>query len=382
MLKVISFYLPQFHSIPENDEVWGKGFTEWNSVKSATSLYKGHNQPRIPKNDNYYNLLDENTLLWQTKLAKDYKVYGFCIYHYWFSGKLLLNKPLELLRESKKIHFPYCICWANESWTNAWAARGKPKSFLKQKYGDKKEWKDHFDYLLKFFKDPDYIVENNEPMLVIYRPESIPNLNERLDYWNELAIENGFNGLCLSYQQVDFRMSPNSDDSRFKYSIEYQPKYALTDLEAEKKTYSKGLRHFIRKKIENVNLRVIENILEYRDNYKAQKYGPNVYQYSKVAEKVVSRKAVDKKSVAGMFVGYDDTPRKGRKGAVIQSSPVLFSKYLFKQVENVKKNYSNDYLFMFAWNEWGESGYLEPDSNFQYAYLDAIRNAVDEYDKK
>lgn len=96
----------------------------------------------------------------------------------------------------------------------------------------------------------------------------------------------------------------------------------------------------------------------------------------------LSRKAVDKKSVAGMFVGYDDTPRKGRKGAVIQSSPVLFSKYLFKQVENVKKNYSNDYLFMFAWNEWGESGYLEPDSNFQYAYLDAIRNAVDEYDKK
>lgn len=384
MLKVIAFYLPQFHSIPENDEVWGEGFTEWNSVRSAKSLFEGHNQPRVPKDDNYYNLLEESTLLWQTELAKTHGVYGFCIYHYWFSGKILLNKPLEILRNSKKIHFPYCICWANESWTNAWTATGKPKSFLEQKYGDKREWKKHFDYLLNFFKDPDYIVENNKPMLVIYRPEKIPDLNKRLDYWNELAIENGFDGICFSYQQIDFRMATNRDDSRFTYSIEYQPRYALTDLKKEigKKTYIKKFFHFSKKILEMTKFKFIEKAFNLIDDWRARKNGPIVYEYSKMAEKIIERKAVDKKSVAGMFVGYDDTPRKGRKGMVIQSSPELFSKYLFKQVKNVKNNYSNDYLFMFAWNEWGESGYLEPDSKFKYDYLDAIKKAVNEYDKK
>lgn len=386
MLKVISFYLPQFHSIPENDAVWGKGFTEWNSVQSAKPLFKNHNQPRVPLDNNYYNLLNEKTLLWQTKLAESHNIYGFCIYHYWFSGKLLLNKPLEILKNSKKIHFPYCICWANESWTNAWTATGKPKSFLKQEYGDMNEWKEHFNYLLNFFKDPDYIVENNKPMLVIYRPENIPNLNKKLDYWNKLAIENGFDGLCFAYQQLEFREMSNKDDSRFTYSIEYQPKYALSDLERQnenKKTKSfRKIRHSMRKQIEETNSHFAEIMLNKWDNWKAQRKGPKIYEYSRIADRVIERKALDEKSVAGMFVGYDDTPRKGKKGTVIQSTSNSFSKYLFKQVENVKRNYSNEYLFMFAWNEWGESGYLEPDTKYKCEYLDAIKRAVEYFDEK
>lgn len=385
MLKIISFYLPQFHTIPENDEVWGKGFTEWNSVRSAKSLFKNHNQPRVPQNNNYYNLLNENTILWQTELAKKNKIYGFCIYHYWFSGKKILNKPLEILRDSKKIHFPYCICWANESWTNAWKSSGKPESFLQQKYGDQTEWKEHFEYLLSFFKDPDYIVEKNKPMVVIYRPENIPNLNKRLDYWSKLAIENGFDGICYSYQQVDFRNSPSKDDSRFTYSIEYQPKYALTDLDNERIKSAgkvKRIRHLLRNYLLSSNVNLFEKFIKNKDERNAQKNGPMVFNYAEVASKVVKRKAVDDKSIAGMFVGYDDTPRKGRKGLVIQSNPELFSNYLFKQVENVRDNYSNEYLFIFAWNEWGESGYLEPDTKYGSKYLGAIKKVVEHFDEE
>ena len=249
MVKVISYYLPQFHSIPENDAVWGKGFTEWNNVKAAKPYFQGHNQPRVPLNSNYYNLLNENTIAWQAKLAQDNGIYGWCIYHYWFSDKILLNKPLELLHRSDNIHMPYCICWANESWTNAWVSSGKPESFLKQEYGDKAEWKRHFEYLLQFFADPDYINENGCPLVVIYRPENIPNLNSCLDYWTELAVQNGLPGLTFAFQAIDFSLQLHSDASRFTYDIEYQPKYALHDLalkQLESSSFSDKLKHSIK----------------------------------------------------------------------------------------------------------------------------------------
>lgn len=390
MLKVIAFYLPQFHSIPLNDQVWGKGFTEWNSVKSAKPLFAQHDQPRVPENNNYYNLLDEETILWQTRLAKQNNVYGFCIYHYWFSGTLLLNKPLELLHNSKQIHFPYCICWANESWKNAWTATDKPESFLEQKYGDKLEWKKHFDYLLQFFKDEDYIVENNRPLLVIYRPESIPNLNESLEYWNQLARENGFDGIEYAYQQIEFEQDPASDDSKFTYSIEYQPRYALTDFETEKEerlSVSKKMKRDLKAVIKKNCLKIATKFFKRSTSkfvashkQRAISKGPKIYSYTSLMEKVIQRHATSEKSVAGMFVGYDDTPRKSRRGMVMQSNPKLFREYLFKQAYNVKYHYQNDYLFMFAWNEWGESGYLEPDEEYGKQYLSVIKDVVDQYE--
>ena len=165
-MKIIAFYLPQFHEIPENNKWWGKGFTEWVNVKKARPLFENHNQPRVPLNKNYYNLLDEKTQKEQVKLANDYGLYGFCFYHYWFDGKLLLEKPVEKFLENKSLDTHFCICWANEHWTNAWANK-EAKVLIEQKYGNKKEWKEHFDYLLNFFKDDRYIKENNKPLLVI-----------------------------------------------------------------------------------------------------------------------------------------------------------------------------------------------------------------------
>ena len=151
-MKIIAFYLPQFHNIPENDEWWGDGFTEWVNVKAAKPLFEGHQQPKVPLNDNYYNLLDDNVKIWQAKIAKEHGVYGFCYYHYWFSGKMLLEKPMEQMLKNKAVDIPFCISWANETWTKAWVNDEK-KVLILQKYGEKDEWKQHFDYLLPFFKD-------------------------------------------------------------------------------------------------------------------------------------------------------------------------------------------------------------------------------------
>ncbi len=137
-MKIITFYLPQFHEIPENNEWWGKGFTEWVNVKKAQPLYEGHEQPRVPLNENYYNLLDPNVQVWQAKIAKEYGVYGFCYYHYWFNGKLLLEKPMENMLKNRDIDIPFCVCWANEPWTRAWV--GETKVLIPQLYGEKREW--------------------------------------------------------------------------------------------------------------------------------------------------------------------------------------------------------------------------------------------------
>ena len=243
-MKIIAFYLPQFHDIPENDEWWGKGFTEWVNVKKAQPLYKGHEQPRIPMNENYYNLLDDNVKIWQANIAKEYGIYGFCYYHYWFGGKLLLEKPMEQMLKNPKVDIPFCISWANEPWTKAWV--NESKVLIPQFYGGKKEWKEHFDYLLPFFKDNRYIKEDNKPLFIIYRAEVIDCLNGMLDYWTELAQQNGFSGMKYAYQNLTFDLMPNKDDSRFDYNIEFQPSYAWNDLNNKSAVQKSKLWNFLR----------------------------------------------------------------------------------------------------------------------------------------
>ena len=214
-MKIIAFYLPQFHAIPENDKWWGKGFTEWINVKKATPLFNGHYQPRVPLNKNYYNLLDGGTMAWQVELAKHYGIYGFCFYHYWFNGHLLLEKPVENYLNNHELNLPFCICWANEHWTNGWVSK-ENKILIAQKYGGVAEWKKHFYYLLDFIKDPRYIKLDNKPLVIIYRPELIDSRNEMLDCWQELAINEGLSGLTFAYQQLGLDITPNEDDKAMR----------------------------------------------------------------------------------------------------------------------------------------------------------------------
>ena len=363
-IKVIAFYLPQFHEIPENNKWWGKGFTEWTNVKKARPLFNKHYQPRIPYRNNYYDLSKKDNIKQQAELAKKYGIDGFCIYHYWFNGKKLLEKPLEILLQNKEIDINYCICWANESWTNAWTSSSN-KVLIEQTYGDEKEWREHFKYFLNFFKDKRYILKDGKPLLIIYRPELIPNLNKMLDFWEELARNNGFKGICYGYQQSgldDLKM----DQSRFALDIEYQPKYALKE---------KDEKSAIRKMIRNMVTRLNNSIFK-KNNLKRNSMHVRKYDYDEIWSNIISRRAKNDKSVAGAFVDWDNTPRRGTNGFVIDgASPEKFEKYMKLQFENIRKNYHNDYLFIFAWNEWAEGGYLEPDEKFKYGYLEAIKNA-------
>lgn len=367
-MKIIAFYLPQFHEIPENNKWWGKGFTEWVNVKKATPLFDGHYQPRVPLNDNYYNLLDKNILKWQVDLANKYNLYGFCFYHYWFSGKKLLEKPVELFLNNKELNTNYCLCWANESWTNTWA-NGNSKIIMEQSYGTEKDWENHFNYLLQFFKDKRYIKEDNKPLLVIYRPELIDCLDKMLDYWNQLARKNGFNGISYAYQNVSYKLSNNYKEKLFNYAIEYQPNWtlALKDL-TKLKIAKKQFLTFVEKKMK-INLR--------EKMQKTKKL--NVVEYDEIWKFILNSKPQTSISVPGAFVDWDNTPRKGKRGLVINNAtPEKFEIFLNKLIKKTKEEYKKDMIFIFAWNEWAEGGYLEPDEKNKYGYLEAIKNALSE----
>ena len=381
-MKIIAYYLPQFHSIPENDEWWGKGFTEWTNVKNAKPLFEGHRQQIVPYKENYYILDQMDTLKWQIELAKKYKVYGFCIYHYWFEGKKLLEKPLEMLRDNPELNQPYCICWANETWTNAWVADGNTKTLIKQTYGNEKQWREHFEYLLTFFKDRNYISENNRPLLVIYRPELIERLNEMLDFWTDCAKEEGFDGIDFAYQQLTFSKMENKDESRFKYDIEYEPGYARYDLQNVKIKTSEviffKIKKIIREIISKIDKKFGTNI-----SAKLSKKSLQFEDYDELCKLIINRKPTSEKSVPGMFVGWDNTPRRKEGGRVcLNSTPEKFEYYLSKQIENAVNNYKKDMIFLFAWNEWAEGGYLEPDTHNEFKYLEAIKNSIEKYSKQ
>lgn len=372
-MKIIAFYLPQFHDIPENDEWWGKGFTEWTNVKKAKPLYDGHDQPRIPLNNNYYNLLNDDIKIWQVNLARKYGVYGFCYYHYWFNGKLLLEKPMEQMLKNKKVDLPFCICWANEPWTKAWV--GEKKILLPQEYGSKKEWKMHFEYLLPFFKDERYIREDNKPFFVIYRPEIIECLAPMLMYWNELAKENGFEGIKFAYQNLNYDLQKNNNENLFDYNIEFQPNYAFYDLNKNNFLFIRNMK------------RKISNYLEkkFGINIKAVGEGKlvkNRIDYDVAWKAILNRNPESEINIPGAFVGWDNTPRHGKNGKIyVNDSPEKFEKYLKLQIKRAKEVYKKDMIFLYAWNEWAEGGYLEPDTRSGYRYLEAIRKALLECDE-
>lgn len=365
-MKTIAFYLPQFHPFPENDEWWGKGFTEWVNVKKAKPLYEGHYQPRIPKDNNYYYLLDPEVMRWQISLAKEYGVYGFCFYHYWFDGHLLMEKPVEMFLEDKTMDHPFCICWANEHWTKAWVSKAD-NVLIAQRYGERKEWTEHFNYLLPFLKDPRYIKNDGKPLVILYRPELIECLNDMLDCWQELAKENGLPGLDFAYQQVQFDVQKQKDDSRFTYNIEYQPAYATYDLTKDQHAFLKAVKRNVVKALEKIGIHLTisrPQSLTLRD-------------YDAMWQAVLDRKPTDGKSVPGAFVDWDNTPRRQERGSVfVGACPEKFQKYMTQQIKRAKEEYHQDMLFLFAWNEWAEGGYMEPDEKYGCGYLEALKNAL------
>ena len=371
-MKIIAFYLPQYHEIPENNEWWGKGFTEWTTMKKAKPLYEGHYQPRIPMDGNYYNLLDPKVMEWQCKIAKDYGLYGFCFYHYWFDGHLLLQKPVEQYLKDEKCELPFCICWANEHWTRAWESK-KNQVLIAQRYGGEKEWIEHFEYLKPFLCDPRYIHIDGKPLVIIYRPELIDCLEKMLKCWQKLAINCGIGELSFAYQYVNYDLDESKDKSLFDYAIEYQPVYATTYMGmdvARNKTISKNkTKLFFEKKF--------HVILDFNSIKHLFRKGPKKTSYDLTWKYILNHKPKDMKHLPGAFVDWDNTPRKGENGTVFTgATPEKFREYMKKMIIRAKTEYKKDYIFMFAWNEWSEGGYLEPDEKYGYDYLKSIKRAL------
>lgn len=374
-MKIIPLYLPQFHTIPENDEWWGKGFTEWVNVRDAKPLFEGHNQPRVPLNNNYYDLSDIETLKWQCRIAKEYGIYGFCMYHYWFNGHLLLEKPMEMLLAHPEIDIKYCISWANHDWTDAWKASNRqPKVLIAHNFDDEKDWVDHFNYLLPFFKDPRYMTENNKPLMVIYIPNIIRKLKKMLDVWSQMARDNGFDGLTFIYQSAASSFDNSWDHSLFDYGVEMNPGYVgLANRQKNSSFFPKLMKYS----------HEIKRFLHIRRSLLPQKKITEVSKadYDYTWQRILELRPISNspKMIPCAFTDWDNTPRHKERGYLFQGvSPDKFKSYFKQLIDNTKKFYDTDMIFVFAWNEWAEGGYLEPDEINGFAFLEAIKECLSE----
>ena len=230
-VKLLAFHLPQYHEIPENNEWWGQGFTEWTNVKRGRSLYPGHYQPRVPLHKKYYDLSEKNAIRTQTELAKKFGLYGFCFYHYYFNGKKLLEKPVENYKNEPH-DFPYCFAWANQSFARTWYGKdGNNQLLLEQQYGEEEQWREHFDYLLPFFKDPVYIKVNNKPMFLIYLTQDFKKCNAMIRKWNEWAQKEGFEGVYFVAMDTGYKVSRFW--SKIDATVDFEPIRSIRELPPE-----------------------------------------------------------------------------------------------------------------------------------------------------
>ena len=356
---VLAFYLPQFHSIPENDEWWGTGFTEWTNVAKASPLFNGHYQPIKPGELGYYNLLDINVHHKQGELAKEHLIDGFCYYHYWFGNeKKLLEKPIELVRNTKEWNFKYCLCWANETWSGVW--HGAPGKILqRQLYPGKKDIIAHLKYLIHFFEDKRYIRYLDKPLMLIHRikpflsnPSYIEMYHDLL--WKEFKIEVS---LIAGYADYDHHYHKVSEvfvgkaSSVFKESIEKFRK------ESKIKFFLKRLGI---------------------DFYKK----PLIIKYDYIRDAMIEKYQESRGTFPVVVPNWDDTPRVGKEESIILKDHTAesFKKVLEVALNNKIRN--RNIVFIKSWNEWGEGNYLEPDSRFGNSFLKATKETISKFAQK
>lgn len=354
-MKIIAYFLPQFHEIEENNRWWGKGFTEWTNIKNARSLYEEHEQPIIPLNNNYYNLLKKETMEWQAQLANKYGIYGFCYYHYWFNGRKILEKPIENLLKWSDIPQKFCFCWANHSWKKTW--NGTYEILIEQEYGQEEEWKKHINYLLKFFKDERYIKIENKPLLNIFLPKDVPNLDKRIEYYNKECIKHGFDGIYII--ETIMKKDQKVTSRQSKAVVLREPNIGIS----ESNWYEK-LNYYIRGK--------------FKKNFFKK---PMIFNYNKITKnslKFFKNFTIENKNIIpGSFNKWDSTPRHKNRGYIIENKNINeFKQYLLTQ-KKVMKERNIEYIFFNAWNEWAEGMYLEPDEKYKYKYLETIKEVID-----
>ena len=348
-MQIIAYYLPQFHAIPENDEWWGKGYTEWASVRNARPLFKGHQQPVEPGELGYYNLLDADVRERQAQLAREAGVAGFCYWHYWFGGKQLLEQPLQQVIASGKPDFPFCIGWANESWkAKTWLDQqtAPDKMLMEQTYSYEDD-EAHFAAIEPILRDPRYIQIDGKPLLMVYRPLDLPDGKAWTAHWQQMAKKAGFNGLFLLGHSLFAHEAEKVTGLGFD-AVNVVP---IGDV---KRSVLLALRHlptFVR--------------------YLLGK-SPLAYAYKNAIRLFHTPVMQREQVVPTILPNWDHSPRSRMKALIIKdSTPQLFKKHV-EAVKCIVDKKSNPLVMLKSWNEWGEGNYMEPDRRWGRQYIDVL----------
>jgi hypothetical protein len=357
-VKLIAYYLPQYHPIPENDAWWGKGFTEWTNVAKAKPLFRGHYQPRLPADLGFYDLRVPEVREQQAELAVSHGVDAFCYWHYWFgNGKKLLEMPINEVLKTGKPNILFCFAWANHTWGGLDFGDGFERILIEQTYPGINDHEQHFYYNLPFFTDTRYLKVNGKPVFQINHPTAIPEVKQFIEFWNKLAQKNGLPGIYFiahDYPDFDYQ-SYNYDAISF-----FTPSHLI-------KRYKQNQKP-VRRKI-NKAIRLLRG--------KARMHKPQIIDYQYIVDASNYSDLDHSKNFCPVAIpNWDHSPRsKNHATILINEHPDLFYKNL-KNCYNLirhKENQEEQIIFIKSWNEWAEGNYLEPDRVFGHKYLEAIK---------
>lgn len=369
LAKLIAFYLPQFHPIPENDQWWGAGFTEWRNVAAARPRYSGHYQPHLPADLGFYDLRVAETRAQQAELARSYGIHGFCYYHYWFGGKRLLNRPLDEVLSSGAPDFPFCLCWANENWTRRWDGMDQ-EVLIAQQYSPEDD-EAHIQWLLKVFADPRYIKIDGRPLLLIYRYDLIPHFAQMVAQWRQHAKAAGFPDLYLCAESNHYVPgSPEYDDilsaTGCDALLEFHPngRYMTRDVKAVTHSRIKKLERLISK-------------------WMRRPYYTELI-YERYMAHAVRALGKHDNVIPCVMPSWDNSARRKSHATIIQNTdPALYEAWLVEAMRAARLNNTNERLvFINAMNEWAEGCHLEPDLKMGHAFLQATRSACERVRKE
>lgn len=370
--NIIAIYYPQYHSIPLNDFYWGKGFTDWDNVRKAQPLFDGHYQPKIPL-DTYYNPKDIEVLKAQSALAKEYGIYGFCFYHYWFDGQPLLEQPILNFLNDKSIDMPFCLSWANETWTKRWIGDSKTIIIKQNHTPDKELWKAHFDFLLPFFKDERAIKIDDMPVFLIYQPFIINQINEMLEYWQHLAVDNGLKGIYfIATKRHEY--FPENTLKMFSAIMKFQPSNARNS--GNFKSKSLFTNPFFQK-IRGFGERTIDILHFFKQKLEGVKHISSTEIWNTILKEASEFEFKHKRVFESAYANWDNTARYGKKATIYSHvEPEIFGKNLEDLFSILEKKKEENIIFINAWNEWAEGAYLEPDEKYKYEYLKQLKKVV------
>ncbi len=365
--RIITFYLPQYHPIPENDEWWGKGFTDWRNVVRGKSRFSGHYQPHIPSELGFYDLRLEQTRIEQAELAKSYGIDAFCYYHYWFNGKMLLEAPFNEVLSSGKPDFPFCICWANENWTRRWD--GLEHEILIQQEYEKYDPIEHYHWLSKAFHDGRYVRIKGKPLFIIYNASGIPNIIEKVSAWKNLAKKDGLEGLYVCSVKSVHNKTDEADSIHMGFDafVDFIPNTKTQSFVKLRSRPKYFLFSFINKIIDAIGFESVVEKLPLTI----------VCDYLKLSESEMNKKMGKFVTFPCVIPSWDNSARKRNSTVIQNNDPKLYQNWLVKAIKNVSHLQEEEQIvFINAWNEWAEGCHLEPDINNGRMFLEATLNAI------